>query len=215
MLGTLDLDVIGLTFGVVGLFFLANSLQFKRIRRVLHEYFGVEKMLPLKEIRTHMVRKVQIYLGFLFLFLGYGVQIAAKIEKNINDSKETSLFQPDLLTVAGIMLVSIVTITVLLKIIQVVWTRVTFKRLLIDFFRDHEWELVRNIDIAKELGFLLKIPFHKDDSIEEYVGKIKKALHIPTTTNGAAQQRQEKKAALPPKATSSQAVHRATPPRIE
>ncbi len=216
MLGTLDLNVIGLPFNIVGIFFLASSLKFKRSRRVVQEFFGVEKMYPLKNIREHVVRKIQVYLGFAFLFAGYGVQITAIISENVSRN-ETSLIKPNLVMIAGILLVSMVLFTLILKIVEVNWTRVTFKRLLIEFFREHEWELVRNTDIAKEMGELLKIPRDKDDAIEDYVLKIKKALHIDAPTdlpaNHVRRERPEK-GILPGKITAAP-VHRATPPRIE
>jgi hypothetical protein len=214
---TLDLNVIGLTLNIVGIFFLASSIKFKRVRRVLHEYFGVEKRFPLKELREHVVRKIQVYFGFLFLFLGYGIQISAIISESIQ-SNETSMISPNLLTIAAILIVSIAVITLVLKIVEICWTRMTFKRLLIDFFREHEWELVRNTDIAKEMGELLKIPRHKDDSIEDYVLKIRKALHIEPEPNGAAtvprRERPEVAPINPSKLAGGQ-VHPATPPRIK
>jgi hypothetical protein len=219
MLGTLDLNVMGLTFNIVGIVFLANSIKFKRMRRVVHEYFGVEKMYPLKEIREHVVRKIQVYMGFLFLMLGYVIQISAIIYSNVS-ADTTSMIKPNLLAVAGILVVSIAFITLLLKIVEVNWTRVSFKRLLIDFFRDHQWELVRNQDIAKEMGDLLKIPRHKDDSIEDHVFKIKQALHIEdepepeNASNNVRRERAEMGIKQPGK-LASQPLHRATPPRIE
>ena len=215
MLGTLDLNVIGLTFNIVGIFFLANSIKFKRSRRVVQEFFGVERKYPLKNIREHVVRKIQVYLGFLFLFIGYGLQIGAIISDNLA-REDTSMIKPNLLTMAGILVVSVVVFTLFLKIVEVIWTRVTFKRLLIDFFREHEWELVRNTDIAKEMGELLKIPRNKDDAIEDYVLKIKRALHIESTSAESTVSRKERsEKGIVPAKISNASVHPATPPRIE
>lgn len=219
MLGTLDLNVMGLTFNIVGIVFLANSIKFKRMRRVVHEYFGVEKMYPLKEIREHVVRKIQVYMGFLFLMLGYVIQISAIIYSNVS-ADTTSMIKPNLLAVAGILVVSIAFITLLLKIVEVNWTRVSFKRLLIDFFRDHQWELVRNQDIAKEMGELLKVPRNKDDSVEDHVLRIKQALHMEdepkpdNSTNNVRRERAEMGIKQPGK-LAGKPLHRATPPRIE
>ena len=217
MLGTLDLNVIGLTFNIVGIFFLANSIKFKRSRRVVQEFFGVEKMFPLKTIKEHVVRKIQVYLGFLFLFAGYGIQIAAIITENASRQDTANMIQPNLLTMAVILVFCVVVITVILKIVEIGWTRVTFKRLLIDFFREHEWELVKNSDIAKEMGELLKIPRDKDDAIEDYIYKIKMALHIKHSSESppAPVRRERVDKGLLPSKTGGPLVHRATPPRIE
>ena len=219
MLGTLDLNVMGLTFNIVGIVFLANSIKFKRMRRVLHEYFGVEKMYPLKEIREHVVRKIQVYMGFLFLLLGYVIQITGIISSDNVSDDASSMIRPNLLAVGGILIVSIAMITLILKIVEKNWTRVSFKRLLIDFFRDHQWELVRNTDIAKEMGELLKIPRHKDDSIEDYILKIKQALHIedePQQESPANHVRRDRvEMGIKQPKLVSPPLHRATPPRIE
>lgn len=216
MLDTLDLNMIGLTLNVVGIFFLASSIKFKRIRRVIQAYFGVEKAFPLKEIRQHVVRKIQVYFGFIFLFLGYAFQITSIVADSVSRN-ETSVIKPNLLTVATILLFSIALMTLILKVVEIGWTRITFKRLLIDFFRHNEWELVRNTEVAKEMGELLKIPRNKDDSIEDYVLKIKKALHIETLSNGsAAPPRRDRPEVAARKAAKigGESVHPATPPRI-
>lgn len=214
-LGSLDLNVIGLTFDIVGIFYLANSIKFKRSRRVLHEFFGVQKTFPLKDIREYVVRKIQVYLGFSFLFAGYTIQLIWFIMDS--QEPEGSVLPSNLLAIAGILLFSIVVITLILKLVQIGWTRWTFKRLLIDFFRQHEWELVTHTDVAKEMGELLKIPRNKDDSIEEYILKIKTALHIQEAPeiNGANQRRERVEIGIKPAKLSGSQVHRATPPRIE
>jgi len=216
MLGTFDLNIIGLTFHIVGILFIANAVKFKRSRRVLQEYFGVERNYPLKNIREHVVRKLQVYSGFTFFLAGFSLQIISILYENASGEGKTQI-HPDLLTIAAILIGSVVVITGFLKIVQVAWTRFTFKRMLIDFFRVNEWELVRNTDIAKEMGELLKIPRHKDDSIEDYVLKIKKALHIETVSESPASQHRRERAEMGIKAgkVSAPKVHPATPPRIE
>jgi len=100
-----------------------------------------------------------------------------------------------------------------MKVVLICWGRWTFKRLLIEFFREHEWELVTHTDIAKEMGELLKIPRNKDDSIEEYMLKIQKALHIEPSMDAASGQRSEK--GIKTGKLGGLKAHRATPPRIE
>lgn len=211
VLGTLDLNVIGLTFNIVGIFYLANSIKFKRSRRALQEFFGVQKTLPLKKLRENVVRKIQIYLGFFFLFTGYTIQIAANLITQ-ETPQESLQIKPNLLTIAAILVVSLLVITIATKVVLLCWGKWTFKRLLIEFFHEHEWELVTHTDIAKEMGELLKIPRNKDDSIEEYMLKIQKALHIKPSLEANPIKRE--KGLKTGKPGGAQA-HRATPPRIE
>ena len=199
LIETLDLNVIGLTFNIVGIFYLANSIKFKRSKRVLHEFFGVQKTFPLKDIREHVVRKIQVYLGFGFLFAGYLIQLTSYIIDIKSQGDESTGIPSNLLAIAGILLFSIVVIALVLKLVQVGWTRWTFKRLLIEFFRHHEWELVTHTDVAKEMGELLKLPRNKDDSIEEYILKIKSALHIEKASMGEAANNRRERAEIPVK----------------
>ena len=223
MLESLDWRVIGLTFNIVGIFFLANSITFARPRRKLHEFFGVERSYPLRSIREHVLNKIQVYIGFTFLIGGFGVQIFDVLDK-ARKTENAGAIQPNLLTIALILLLSIVLLTVVLKIVQFAWTRVTFKRLLIEFFRENEWDLVKNVHVAKEIGSLLKIPRDRDDSIDDYVSKIRAALHIPgeetakpkgKTAGTAVRARSEHRETLRASASEgSEKVHPATPPRI-
>lgn len=214
MLETLDWQVIGLTLNIVGIFFLANSLTFKRPKRALHEFFGVEKALPLRRIREHVLNKIQVYIGFTFLIAGYSTLIWVYLaEKTGTTSK---VIQPNLLTIALILVVSTVLLTLVLKIVQFGWTRVTFKRLLIEFFREHQSDLLKNVHVAKEVGELLKIPRNRDDSIEDYVVKIMESLHIPIENEGkgSGAVHDRRKANRRQASPKSEQVHPATPPRI-
>jgi hypothetical protein len=183
----------------------------------LHEFFRVEKAYPLDKIRDHVLNKIQVYIGFIFLIAGYAIQIWATLLREKTEETASSPVGPNLLFVFLILVASVIFLTVILKIVQFSWTRWTFKHLMIDFFRDHDWELVKNIDVAKQIGYLLKIPKIRDESIEDYVKRLKETLHIPAE-NGIApppkpdrnDTRRTSAKSLPP----AEQLHPATPPRI-
>jgi|GEM_PF-1418336 len=217
--------IIGLTLNIVGLVFLASGITFKKPKRVLHEYFGVEKAYPLRTIRDYVLNKTQVYIGFVFLIVGYSFQIWSSLGQQKAGSDADSV-GPNLIIILAILLVSIILLTIVLKIVQFAWTRVVFRHLMIDFFRDHDWELVKNIEVAKQIGSLLKIPRNKDDSIEEYVLRVQHALHIPTVKATSASKgnkgskgikgsdRPETRIGQKAPAPATGSVHPATPPRI-
>jgi len=211
--------IIGLTLNIVGIVFLANGITFKKPKRVLHEYFGVEKALPLKKIRDYVLNKTQVYIGFTFLIVGYAIQIWATLSKHKAEiaakSKAAETVGINLLFVFMILVASIIMLTVILKIVQFAWTRFNFKHIMIEFFREHDWELVKNVEVAKQIGELLKIPKHKDDSIEDYILRVKRALSIPLDSEAAASGRSERAESLrAQKPIVADEVHPATPPRI-
>ena len=41
-----DWQIIGLTLNIVGVYFILNSLIFKKPRRFLNDYYGIEKRRP-------------------------------------------------------------------------------------------------------------------------------------------------------------------------
>jgi len=206
--------VIGLTLNIVGIVFLANGITFKRPKRVLHEFFGVEKAYPLNKIRDYVLNKTQVYIGFIFLIIGYAVQIWSTLSQH-KAQNPAEMLGTNLLFVFLILVASVVLLTVILKIVQFAWTRWNFKHMMIDFFRDHDWELVRNPEVAKQIGYLLKIPRNKDDSIEDYVLRVKQALHIPVDNGGGTPAKADRpEAHISQKTPSMDELHPATPPRI-
>ncbi len=207
--------VIGLTLNIVGIVFLANGITFKRPKRVLHEFFGVEKAYPLNKIRDYVLNKAQVYIGFFFLIAGYAIQIWSTLSQNQAKGSGPEAVSTNLLFVFMILVASMILLTVILKIVQFAWTRWNFKHLMVDFFRDHDWELVKNPEVAKQIGYLLKIPRNKDDSVEDYVMRVKHALHIPVVPKGSPPARPDRRDVhMPQKPGSSGDVHPATPPRI-
>ena len=59
--------------------------------------------------------------------------------------------------IAAILIASMTTVTLLLKVIQIIWTKQRFKRLLTDFFRQHDWALDKYPATAKEVGEILGV----------------------------------------------------------
>ncbi|MFO0984125.1 MAG: hypothetical protein U1E76_20795 [Planctomycetota bacterium] len=169
--------IVGLTLNIVGIIFLASSITFKRPRRVVQEFFGIEKVGSLKAIREYLLNKVQVYIGFTFLISGFVMQIAVQLARSRPPGSRL-VFEPNFLIIVGVLLASIIGVTILLKILQIFWSNRVFKKLLIEFFRDFEWPLEQRPALAKEIGELLEIPQVKDESVDEYLHKVRKALRI-------------------------------------
>lgn len=175
----LDIDwtIVGLTLNIVGIFFLASSITFKRPRRVVQEFFGIEKTGSLKAIREFLLNKVQVYIGFIFLIGGHVMQIAVLLARTRPPG--TRLFlEPNFLTIVGVLVASIIGVTIVLKILQIFWSHRVFRKQLIDFFREYDFPLEQHPALAKEIGELLEIPQVRDESIDEYLHKVRKALRI-------------------------------------
>ena len=157
-----DLAVIGLTCNLVGVFFLANSIIFRRPRKVIEEFFGVGAG-SLATIRDYALNKMQVVIGFLFLNAGFLLQMMANW---------------DVLIGQVLFCVGIIGSAVLVYMVGAYYSRRTCKRLLREFFGHHAWSFTENMALTKEIGLFLGIPRTKDMTVEDYVHRVREALGV-------------------------------------
>jgi hypothetical protein len=162
-----DFIIIGLTMNIVGTFFLANSIVFKRPRRVIEEFF-VSRPGSLLEIRDYIFTKIQVIIGFVFIFCGFGLQIVAHVDKLAN---------PTVFLVVAI--AAIFLTAFLIGTIGYATSRRAFKRYLKDFFRKNPWPFARDMALTQEIGEIFGIPKNPDDTVEMYCAKLRRELKLP------------------------------------
>ncbi len=214
-LESIDWQVVGLAFNLFGLFFILNSFYFKRPRRLLEEYVGLEKRRPLKGIRDYVMGNVQLVIGFVFMITGYFLQIAVQLAANMTE-RPSFLRDPTVLTVAAVLIGSMTLVTLVLKVCQIFWTRWTFRKLLTDFFKEQAWALDKYPQTAKELGELLGVEHRKEDSVADYLRRLKQSLGASAAEPSPAK---EQTTVMRPRAGIAaepvkSGTHPATPPRI-
>ena len=73
-----ELSVIGLTCCLVGVFFLANSIIFRKLKNVIAVFFNA-RMRSLNTIKDYTLNNLQVALGFVFLTFGFLLQMYAKL----------------------------------------------------------------------------------------------------------------------------------------
>jgi hypothetical protein len=165
-MGPSELAVIGLTCCLVGVFFLANSIIFRRPRKVIEEFFGVG-VGSLTVIRDYALNKMQVVIGFLFLNAGFLLEAFAFL-----DGLERQLL-------TTVICIAIVGFAGLVYLVGLIWSRRSFRRYLSEFFGKHNWSFTENMQMTKEIGLLLGIPHTPDMTVEDYVRKVKQALGVP------------------------------------
>ncbi|MHC5065823.1 MAG: hypothetical protein ACYTG5_17810 [Planctomycetota bacterium] len=169
-----ELAVIGLTCNLVGVFFLANSIIFRRPRKVMEEFFGVGAG-SMVALRDYSLNKMQVAIGFLFLNTGFLLQVFA-----LFGSLSAYL-------TTAIICVSIIAFAGLVYFVGWVYSRRSFRRLLRDFFkRDPTWSFAENMTLTKEIGKYLGISQSPEESIDEYIKKVRFALDLPANSRAAA-----------------------------
>ena len=161
-----ELAVIALTCNLVGVFFLANSIIFRRPRRVMEEFFGVGAG-SLTGIRDYALNKIQVVIGFLFLETGFLLQALAQIG-NVRQREFIAIICALIVACAGGV-----------YLIGSIHSRRTFRRLLKEFFHKHAWSFSENMALTKEIGAFLGVRHTKDMTVEDFVDAVRRELALP------------------------------------
>jgi len=171
----LHLDNVGLGFAIVGVIFLANSIAIRNPRRFIQEFFGIERERPLRTVLDQLKAKAQIFCGFLFLMVGFSLQIVSDASARAAPEATSAARWQGLVVIA----IGVVLVAALLRVAQHAWAMATFRRLLAEFFLEHRgWAFEKHPAVTREIGELLSVAAHEDDSISDYAERVRAALGL-------------------------------------
>ena len=174
MFESLNPAIIGYTLNVVGLFFLAAAISFKKPRREIEEILGIERQRSLSGVRDHLVNQIQVYVGFVFLVAGYVLLMGHALTQTSPATGEST----GVPLIATVLFAATVATMAILKLVQLLFTRLKFKRLLAEVLRDAEYSLEHNQKLAVQIGELLQIPQSREESVPDYILKVKSELGL-------------------------------------
>lgn len=176
MLDRVNPSVIGYALNIVGLFFLASAITFKKPRRQVEELLGIERTRSLYAIREQIVNQTQTYIGFGILLVGFVLLMMEALERRAVQPP------PGPVTSVGwifaVLLGAVAATTLVLKIVQRGFVKSKFRRLVREVVRDSRFNLEKNPSLAVQIGELLHIPKQPDQSVPDYVAKVRTALGI-------------------------------------
>ncbi|MSR46891.1 MAG: hypothetical protein EXS13_07495 [Planctomycetes bacterium] len=184
MLDRLNPTVIGCALNVIGLFFLASAISFKQPRRQIEELLGLERSRSLLLVREHLVNQIQTYLGFGILVIGFVLLMGEALERTRPVGAEGS--DPHLVWIVALLTVAMLGTTAALKLIKEGYVRSKFRRLLREVVRDSKFNLEKSPQLAVQIGELLHIPKGADESVAEYIGKVRAVLGLAPLGSGGA-----------------------------
>jgi hypothetical protein len=168
---TASFVVIGLTCNVVGVFFLANSIRFREPMKALEETFGIGRA-GLGKAQDTALNSMQVVLGFVFLTLGFVLQAVG----HWNGDWFTIAACAGILASAGAVYA-----------IGAYQSRRAFKKLLREFFeRQSTWSFTEDMELTKEIGSILGVPYSGDMTRDVYVHQVRQALGLPAQAPKAA-----------------------------
>ncbi len=178
MLEVFNLTTVGLSLDIVGIIFLANSMGIRNPRRFLNEHFDIERRQPLRAVYQQLRVKAQIFTGFLFLLMGFGLGIVAQVlgEAPLQVAEGGGSLQ---LRALLLVVLAVLGLTLLLRLAQNTWSLSVFRRLLTEFFHDHsDWAFEKHPKDTQEIGEILGVPRQAEDSIGDYADRIRGALGL-------------------------------------
>lgn len=159
-----ELAVVGLTCNVVGVFFLANSIRFRDPMRALEEAMGIGRA-GIGKTQDTALNSMQVVLGFVFLTLGFVLQAAGH-------------WDGQWLTLAAC--AGIVVAAGAVYFVGAYQSRRAFKKLLREFFqRQSTWSFTEDMELTKEIGSILGVPYSGDMTRDVYVHQVRQALGLP------------------------------------
>jgi hypothetical protein len=177
MLERLNPTVIGCALNVIGLFFLASAISFKQPRRQIEELLGLERARSLLTVREQLVNQIQAYLGFGILVVGFVLLMGEALERTRPAGATGS--DPHLVWIVALLTVATLGTTVALKVIKEGYVRSKFRRLLREVVKESKFNLEKNPQLSVQIGELLHIPKGGDESVAEYIAKVRVVLGLP------------------------------------
>lgn len=184
MLSFLTFSTVGLALAIVGVVFLANAMGVRTPRRLLAEYFGAERELDLRAVHDQLRVKAEVATGFVMLMLGFSLQIVAQLLPAPATAHAAAPLGPRLQAFLALTAL-VVVLASLLRLACQVWSRAAFRRLLSSFLAERGSQIIdRRPALAREIGELLGVAPHVDDSTGEYAERVRAALRLPPGAPG-------------------------------
>lgn len=184
MLDVINLATIALAFDIIGVIFLANSIGIRRPRRFIHEHFGVQRPQRLRTVLDQLRAKAEIFIGFLFLMVGFSLQIVHELAPDILAGAAVSLetapaARQEQVVAFALLASAVLIITLLLRVACRAWSLSLFRKLLAEFLTEQgDWNFERHPNVTREIGEILSVPAQEDDSIGDYSRRVRAALGL-------------------------------------
>lgn len=161
---------VGLVLAIVGGFLLANSILFRHPRSLVEEHFGGASA-RVSSIREYVFHRLQVHLGFLFLLVGFGLQMYGYYHPPVPPGASPTF---PTAWVGGILLA-----VVLLELLGWWGSHRLFRYHVRQHFLRHPPELEANPSLARELGELYGIPPVGDDTVQAYAARLRRTIGLP------------------------------------
>jgi uncharacterized protein YneF (UPF0154 family) len=167
----MSLETLGLCANILGAFFLAKAIIAKNPRIMIREILHL-RVDHLKVFRRYLIQKLEAIAGFVFLFLGSGLQIYAS-------GRQEHGAGPGWGVTIVLTMVVMALIALFFHAVCSFFARRIFTELLRDMIIRHRFPLHREEALTKQIGQILRIPEGREETVESYVEKVRQRLDLP------------------------------------
>ena len=174
LVGRPDWAVLGLVSSIIGAFLIANAILFEHPRRLVARYFG-RKTGRLQSVREYVYNRVQTTLGFTFLLGGFALQLVGQYQTRADLARGTLESEPLGMFWVGLLVV----VAVGLLFSGWWWSLWAFRRYVKEYFTHHPVDLESEPVTAREIGDLFGIESHDEDTVTEYVARMRRTVGLP------------------------------------
>jgi hypothetical protein len=183
-----DWTAIGIVLQIVGCFLLANGILFRNPSTMVAERLGRAPQ-QLRRIRAFVFHRVQMTLGFLFLVVGLAAQLYGHAQPARADEEGSP----------ALWIGAIVVLAVVLEIGGWWWSLYALRGHVRRFLRENPPDFETDMNLAREVGELLGIETHGDDTVQLYLARLRASLGLPGgSRTGAKARSEERRAYVPP-----------------
>lgn len=173
--GPADAFGLGLVLVLIGAFLLANAILFRHPRSLVAEHFGGTRE-KLVSIRGYVFHRLQVHLGFLFLLVGFALEIYGHYGV-AGAGAESGAVAPRTFPMRWVL--AIVAAVVALELGGWWLSHALFLRYVRAHFRAHPPALEGDLALARELGELFGITSDGNDSVQSYLARIRRRIGLP------------------------------------
>lgn len=144
----------------------------KAPRFFMRELIGV----PLERYRTfrhYLAGRIEAILGFLFLAVGAGFQMAAEVQRAPPGEAQ------NLLLWIAVSLLAIGGIAAGLYFLVRRMAKKVFLEIFVEQVRRRHWPFQEDPELLRELGEMLDLPRGDEDTVDSYQAKVRERLGLP------------------------------------
>ena len=161
---------------LLGTFFLAKAIVSKGDKWTMKELLGL-RIDKLKAYRNHIIQRLEAAFGFFFILAGVSIHLYVLLRKSLDDKNPREAYGHIAEYLGGTVLAMVVLAVVFHYVCKYV-SRKSFVEILAYLVVRYRYNIEDDQDMLKEIGEVLKVAHHADDTVESYTQRVEDAMGL-------------------------------------